>query len=178
MTAMTWACARIAPAGRFARLRTILAAALLLIPGAASQAGGEDANLAAFPQAGPGMQRYLLQLRPLDDESSHKIELIVGKTVKTDPHNQYFLGGEIRAEPIPGWGYTRYVVDEVGPMAGTLMAVDPDAEKVARFITLGGPPYLLRYNSRLPIVVYVPSGVEVRYRLWSGGAQTRSLNPG
>ena len=24
----------------------------------------------------------------------------------------------------------------------------------------------MRYNSRLPIVVYVPAGVEVRYRIW------------
>jgi ecotin len=38
--------------------------------------------------------------------------------------------------------------------------------KVERFITLGGEPELLRYNSRLPLVVYVPVGVEVRYRIW------------
>ena len=46
------------------------------------------------------------------------------------------------------------------------MAVDPNTPQVDRFVTLGGEPKLLRYNSRLPIVVYVPSGVEVRYRLW------------
>jgi ecotin len=38
--------------------------------------------------------------------------------------------------------------------------------KIDRFITLGGDPQLLRYNSRLPLVVYVPEGVEVRYRIW------------
>lgn len=46
------------------------------------------------------------------------------------------------------------------------MAVDPKTPQVDRFVTLGGEPKLLRYNSRLPIVVYVPSSVEVRYRLW------------
>jgi ecotin len=51
-------------------------------------------------------------------------------------------------------------------MAGTLMAVDPIAQKIERFITLGGEPDLLRYNSRLPLVVYLPEGVEVRYRIW------------
>ena len=55
-------------------------------------------------------------------------------------------------------------------MAGTLVAVDPNAPKVARFITIGGDPYIIRYNSRLPIVVYVPEGVEVRYRIWTAGA--------
>jgi ecotin len=46
------------------------------------------------------------------------------------------------------------------------MAVDPNAQKIERFITLGGEPDLLRYNSRLPLVVYLPEGVEVRYRIW------------
>ena len=32
-----------------------------------------------------------------------------------------------------------------------------------KFTALG----LLRYNSKLPLVVYVPEGVEVKYRLWS-----------
>ena len=61
-------------------------------------------------------------------------------------------------------------------MAGTLMAVSPDAPKVDRFITLGGEPQLLRYNSRLPLVVYVPGGVEVRSPDLAGraGCQTRA----
>jgi len=33
-------------------------------------------------------------------------------------------------------------------MAGTQMAIDPNAPKLNRFITLGGEPYLIRYNSR------------------------------
>jgi ecotin len=55
------------------------------------------------------------------------------------------------------------------------MAVDPAAPKVARFVALGGEPYLIRYNSRLPVVVYVPQGAEVRYRLWSAPADYQSL---
>jgi ecotin len=94
------------------------------------------------------------------------VELMIGQTVKTDAHNQYFFGGKLETETIAGWGFTRYVLRKLGPMAGTLMAVDPDAPKLDRFITIGGEPKLLRYNSRLPIVVYVPKGVEVRYRIW------------
>jgi ecotin len=63
-------------------------------------------------------------------------------------------------------------------MAGTLMAVDPKAPKVSRFITLGGEPFLVRYNSRLPIVVYVPKGVEVRYRLWKAEPETKVIEKG
>ena len=62
-------------------------------------------------------------------------------------------------------------------MAGTLRAIDPNEPKVDRFITVGRT-YLLRYNSLLPIVVYVPEGVEVRYRIWSAGAETKTAEKG
>jgi len=63
-------------------------------------------------------------------------------------------------------------------MAGTLIAVDPNAPKVTRFITLGGDPYLIRYNSRLPIVVYVPEGTELRYRIWKAEAELKTMEKG
>jgi ecotin len=135
-------------------------------------------NMKAFPPAEEGMVRYVLQLPKQDDESAFKVELIVGKTVQVDAGNRYFFSGKIEEETIKGWGFPRYIVSKLGAMAGTLMAVDPNAPKVARFITLGGEPYLLRYNSRLPIVVYVPEGVEVRYRLWSAGAEAKAVDKG
>ena len=135
-------------------------------------------NLKAFPPPDKGSVRYVLQLPKLDDESTHKVELIVGKTVLLDEKNQYFFGGQIQEETIKGWGFPRYIVSEIGPMAGTLMAIDPNAPKVNRFITLGGEPYLIRYNSRLPIVMYTPEGVEVRYRIWSVGWETNVVEEG
>ena len=132
-------------------------------------------NLKAFPPPDKGSVRYVLQLPKLDDESTHKVELIVGKTVLLDEKNQYFFGGKIQQETIKGWGFPRYIVSEIGPMAGTRMAIDPNAPKVKRYITLGGEPYLIRYNSRLPIVMYAPEGVEVRYRIWSVGSETKVL---
>jgi len=50
-----------------------------------------------------------------------------------------------------------------------------DASKLNRFITLGGEPYFIRCNSRLPIVVYVPEGVEVRYRIWTSGTDVKAI---
>lgn len=132
-------------------------------------------NMKAFPPAGEGMVRHVLQLPQQADESGFKVELIVGKTVETDAGNRYFFGGRIEEETIKGWGFPRYTVARLGPMAGTLMAVDPNAPKVARFITLGGAPYIIRYNSRLPVVVYVPAGVEVRYRIWTAGAEVKAI---
>jgi ecotin len=135
-------------------------------------------NMKAFPPPGQGQTRYVIHLAELDDESNYQVELIVGRTVEIDEINNYFFGGQIKKESIPGWGYTRYVVRELGPMAGTLMAVDPDAPKVARFIRLAGEPYLVRYNSRLPVVVYVPEGVDVRYRIWRAEPESKKAKEG
>jgi ecotin len=135
-------------------------------------------NMKAFPPAGEGMARYVLKLDQKEDEMLYRVELIVGKTVLLDAVNNYFLAGAIESEVIAGWGFTRYIVKELGPVTGTLMAVPPEAKKVERFIKLGGDPYLIRYNSRLPIVVYVPEGVEVRYRLWSTEKESESVSKG
>jgi ecotin len=123
-------------------------------------------NMQAFPPAEAGMTRHVINLPQQEDETAFKVELIVGKTVKTDARNRYFFGGAIETESIPGWGFDRYTLRKLGPMAGTLMGIDPNAPLVERFVSLGGEPRLLRYNSRLPLVVYVPAGVEVRHRIW------------
>jgi len=135
-------------------------------------------NMMAFPPAKEGMIRYVLQLPKQDDESAFKVELIVGKTVLVDEKNRYFFGGKIEEETIKGWGFPHYNVSKLGPMAGTRMAIDPNALKVNRFVTLGGEPYLIRYNSRLPIVVYVPEGIEVRYRIWNARPETKVMEKG
>jgi ecotin len=128
----------------------------------------------AFPSAEEGMIRHVIRLPKQKDEAAFKVELIIGKTVRTDAKNRYFFGGTLEIENIPGWGFDRYILRKLGPMAGTLMAVDPDAPQVERFISLGGET-ILHYNSRLPLVVYVPAGIEVRYRRWR--AEPISISP-
>lgn len=135
-------------------------------------------NMKAFAPPAAGMVRYVLPLPAEKDEDSLKVELIVGKTVRVDPTNRYFFGGAVATETVEGWGFNYYILRELGPMAGTLMAVDPDAPKVDRFIAVGGESPLLRYNSRLPLVIYVPDGVEVRYRLWRADATQKAVEKG
>lgn len=137
-----------------------------------------DKNKKAYPPAEDGRVRCVLNLPKQEDESLCKVEIIVGKTVETDKANQYFFGGKIERTTIQGWGYPRYDVKQLGPMAGTLMAVHPDQPKVKRFVALGGEPYLIRYNSRLPVVVYVPKDAEVRYRIWRTDKQAVKMDEG
>jgi len=134
-------------------------------------------NMKAFPPAEKGQVRYVIPLAEKTDEAAFKVELVIGKTIKVDSENRYFFAGQIQTQNIPGWGFTRYVLDDLGPVAGTLMAVSDQAEKVERFIPLLGEPYLVRYNSRLPIVVYAPEDAEVHYRIWSAGDELHEVDP-
>jgi len=135
-------------------------------------------ELKAFPPAEEGMCRYVIFLPEQPDEDLLKVQLLIGKNVKLDARNRYFFGGKLETVPIQGWGYERYVLKSLGPMAGTLMAIDPNVPKIERFITLGGEPTLMRYNSRLPLVVYVPDGMEVRYRIWTAEGKTQKVSEG
>jgi ecotin len=120
------------------------------------------------------MQRHVIRLPANPEEDLLKVELLVGKTVSLDTLNRYFYGGTLERKSIPGWGYEFSILPSLGPMAGTLMAVDPTLPKKERFITLGGEPILYRYNSRLPMVIYLPKGVEVRYRIWRADRESMS----
>jgi ecotin len=115
------------------------------------------------------MARHVIRLPKQQDESAFKVELLAGRIVKTDAINHYFFSGTVETVNIPGWGFDRYIIRSLGSMAGTLMAVDPGSPQVERFISVGGET-ILRYNSRIPLVVYAPAGVEVRYRLWRAGS--------
>lgn len=128
-------------------------------------------NMKAFPPAEDGFKRFVLHVPKVEDEGSRKVEIIVGKTIMTDGVNKHFIGGKIERSVIKGWGFPRYDVKQIGPVGGTLMGVPggAGAPKVPTFVRIGGEPTIIRYNSRLPIVVYVPNGAEVRYRVWSAG---------
>ena len=155
-------------------MKTLFALAMTLVKTMSVAAD----NMKAFPPAEEGMVRYVINLPEQEDETGWRVELLVGQTVQLDAANRYFFAGTLETETIEGWGFDRHILRQLGPMAGTLMAVDPSAPKVDRFITLGGEPRLLRYNSRLPLVVYVPEGVEVRYRFWRADAEIASAERG
>jgi ecotin len=135
-------------------------------------------QLKAFPKAAEGTKRFVIQLPEQENETDFRVELQVGKMVETDSANRYFFSGKIEEETIIGWGFPKYIVRELGPMAGTLIGVDPSVPKVTRWITLGGEPKLWRYNSKIPLVIYVPKEAEVRFRIWRSDAEASIADEG
>lgn len=122
-------------------------------------------KVAPYPQAEKGMKRQVIQLPAQEDESGYKVELLIGKTLEVDC-NQHRLGGQLENKTLEGWGYDYYVFDKVTSPVSTMMAC-PDGKKEEKFVTAYlGENSLLRYNSKLPIVVYTPDTVDVKYRIW------------
>ena len=131
---------------------------------------GDD--LKAWPAAEAGYNRYVIRLAPMDTEANHQVEIMVGKNMLVDC-NQHRFGGDLEARVVKGWGYTSYHLEKVGGPMSTMMAC-PGQEKKTAFVHVSGDGYQVRYNSRLPIVVYVPEGFEVGYRIWSAPAQMQN----
>lgn len=126
----------------------------------------------AYPAATPGMKRIVIHLEAQPDESAWKIELEVGKVMETDGVNHLGGGAKIEEKTVQGWGYTYFEAKAQGGMFSTKIGVRPGTPKVTRFVTMTstGP---IRYNSGLPVVVYVPADLEVRYRLWKAEPESR-----
>jgi len=130
-------------------------------------------QLKAFPQAKKGMERSVIELphKSRAEEVNFKIEVIPGKLMMTDGVNLMRLGVSIKPQLLKGWGYTYYEVTGRDVAMSTMIAA-PEGKQVKRFVA--GNSLLIRYNSRLPIVIYAPKGYEIRYRIWEAPANPKN----
>ena len=124
-----------------------------------------SAELKAFPTQLAGHQRHVIELPALPNEDERKLELIGTKPMTVDC-NTRGMDGRFEERDVKGWGYTYWVLQSKGQVRSTLMACPPDSAKPG-FVP--AEPLLVRYNSKLPVVVFVPEGMALRWRVWSAG---------
>lgn len=125
--------------------------------------------LELFPKATEGMVRHVIQLGKKSDESMYKVEIIPGKVMSVDC-NHHSLMGNLEEKDLQGWGYNYYEFTSNGQTRSTMMACNKPNEN--KFVM--GQTMLIRYNSKLPIVVYAPQGYEIKYRVWKAGKNQSS----
>lgn len=147
-------------------LLTIIAAIFVSLNMSAQVNPTQEAmdNLKPYPEAIDSLERYVIYLDKQADESLFDIELIAGKTMEVDC-NRHRLMGQFSEETVQGWGYNYYVFETEGQIMSTMMMCP--APKTKKFVS--GESLSVRYNSRLPLVVYLPKGYELKYKVWTAG---------
>ncbi len=134
-----------------------------IAPSALAQKSKSDISMFPAPEA--GFKQVVIDLPAKKNEDLLKLEIFVGKEMMVDC-NRHFLSGTFNKESVQGWGYDYIVVESDGNVASTRMAC-PDNTLKNEFVQM--QTLLLTYNSKLPVVIYVPESLDVKYRIWKAG---------
>ncbi|EJG0602089.1 serine protease inhibitor ecotin [Cronobacter sakazakii] len=151
------------------------------ISGSVFAAEKTSENIAPFPKAEKGMVRQVIELPERQDEASYKVELVIGQTLDVDC-NKHQLAGKFERKTLEGWGYDYYTFESAKNADGSVMYTStmmacPDGKKEKKFVTANlGENGMLNYNSKLPVVVYAPENIDVKYRLWKADETLVSAN--
>ena len=167
--------------GKFLETRSLIETVKLLLTGLTlalcwSEFAFSAEDLKPWPPAEAGYERMVFRLPVVDNENDHKLEIVIGQQRMIDC-NLHHLSGNLETHSIDGWGYPLFRLDTVGVPISTMMACPPDMPQHNAFVAVRGNGFMQRYNSKLPVVVYVPAGFEVRYRIWSAGNDYGQASP-
>jgi len=142
-------------------------------------------DLSGYPAPAPGLQRWVIQPSGLLPKSRDpvisrnpidwRVQLIVGREVELDCNLKRLSGPALtmrRLKQASG----KALFELKGPVMviSTRKACPSDQERERSFLSLGKQPYLVPYNASWPIVVDLPKGTELRWRVWK--AETRQRN--
>ena len=116
-----------------------------------------------YPKAKDGYEQKIITLKTLPNEDNYSVEIFAGKKTLVDSCNHFFLAGVFEQKTVDGWGYDYFNFESNGNVGGTLMGCfdNKSVEKIIHAQSIQ-----TRYNSKLPIVVYVPKGYTLEYRIW------------
>jgi len=126
-------------------------------------------DLSIFPKPEAGYKKVIIEVPHSDKDDQKKIEFSVGKWMEVDGCNYFNLHGTLETKDLQGWGYNYYVFKTNGQVTSTMIGC-PDAAKRNLFVT--AQPEMVRYNGKLPIVVYVPEGYDVQFKIYKAEDET------
>jgi ecotin len=157
----------------FKNLLSLLSITLLCTQLSASDTSKIDYKM--FPPAKEGYTRYIVEVPKTQNDHEHKVELLIGKNLMVDCNHASF-SGKIERKNLKGWGYHYFEVSDIHRGPTTMMACREP--KVEKYISMYAPEKtLIRYNSRIGTVIYVPKEYEVRYRIWSADQGIEKADP-
>ena len=145
----------------------ILMMGLFLSPNASNaQATYLKVNTDIFPKPKEGFKKMVIEVPLSQNDDQKKIEFSVGKMMEVDGCNHYGLNGSLATKDLEGWGYQYFEFETDGQVISTQMGC-PDAPK--RHLFVSAQPNTVRYNGKMPIVIYVPEEYDVQYKIFTAG---------
>lgn len=134
--------------------------------------------LEAYPAAEDGQQRWLIWFEAVSentDEDALRVDVRVGVRTEVDGVNRYRLSGELRKRSVEGWGFDSYHYEGESEVASTRMSAKG---VIAQSDIVWNASQLIRYNSRLPLVVYMPAHLHLSYRILAPVTEYNSVSVG
>ena len=155
-----------------------LALPLLMVAASAPSAAAiPRLDLSGYPATKQGLKRWVIQpsgLLPKSDDamiSAHpldwRVQLIVGKEVDVDCNVKRLSGPSLSLQRLPeASGKALFEISGPVLVLSTRMACTKEQAQGTSFLSLGKQPYLIPYNASWPVVVDLPDGVVLRWRVW------------
>lgn len=126
-------------------------------------------DLSRFPKPETGYKKVVIEVPHSDQDDQKRIEFSVGKWMEVDGCNSFNLQGLLETKDLKGWGNNYYVFKTNGQVTSTMIGC-PDAAKRNLFVT--AQPEMIRYNGKLPIVIYVPEEYDVQFKIYKAEEET------
>lgn len=123
-----------------------------------------------FPASIEGMKQFIIN--PSAEGKKLIIEFYAGKEQLVDC-NRHRLSGDFLEKQVEGFGVSYYLFEGSGAVFSTKMGC-PDYEKQIEFIASSSIRVI--HNEKIPLVLYVPEGLEIRYSIWENtGSEQKAL---
>lgn len=117
-----------------------------------------------FPQPHATDTRLVIRLPKRQDEKSLFVRVTPGRFETVDCNARSYTG-QLETKTAQGWGYNFYVLRTKGNAISTMMACPPSSSSRVVFVPVAAAQQTLAYNSRMPLVYYVPKEFSIQYEV-------------
>ena len=136
-----------------------------------------DAREGGFPTPANGMAKAVLHSRLCNDEnfSEYKAEVVIEKDLLADDRREYWLNLDIQHKYVDRSTYEFYEISKI-----ELVSSKPDKTKKSDEIlrSVKSRPFVVNCNTnKSPLVIYLPYGYSVNYRVWTSLRKNKIISP-